>query len=264
VIKYNVASLVKDKRPRGSSVILPAITESLSAKRQYLKMLNRMLRGLAKSYRESVAPAYKFHREFAQDEEAWFTSLESEADALEQNVLLGVGGLIAVEAGKHTDKFILVVQRSLDVDLAAIVRNEDLGDYLRDASSRNAALIKSLRDDVVKDIRRIVFQAKIDGRSATSVANELRSRFKIHANRAKLIAEDQINKLTSDLNRIRQQQAGVTRYSWETSGDERVRNLHRGLNGKKYRWGERTGAEGGLAPGQPVRCRCSARPVIVF
>ena len=256
--------MVSERRPRGSFEILPAIEESFGAKRQYSRLLNQFLRQIAASYRRSVIPALQTHRRFTSDEEAWFIALEAEADTFEQDVLLGVGGIIASEIQSHTREFVLIVQQSLSVDLAAVVRNEDLDDFLRDAVSRNAALIKSLRQDAIKDIRRIIFDAKISGRGVAAIAREIRDRFNVHASRAQLIAEDQINKLNADLNRIRQQQAGVTRYSWRTSRDERVRTLHRSLDNTIYRWGERTGAEAGLPPGQPVRCRCSARAVVTF
>jgi SPP1 gp7 family putative phage head morphogenesis protein len=83
-------------------------------------------------------------------------------------------------------------------------------------------------------------------------------------NRAKLIARDQTAKLNSDLNRFRQDQAGVDKYVWRTSQDERVRARHRGLEGKVYEWGEPTGAEDGLPPGQPIQCRCVAQGVVEF
>ena len=81
-------------------------------------------------------------------------------------------------------------------------------------------------------------------------------------NGAKLIASDQSNKLGTTLNHILQKDAGIERYTWSTSADERVRQRHVHLNGKKYKWGEYTGAEDGLAPGLPIRCRCVAIPII--
>ena len=104
----------------------------------------------------------------------------------------------------------------------------------------------------------------MDGRSFKKVANELADRFDISVKRARLIAEDQTNKLNADLNRIRQEQADIDSYTWQHSGDERVRSRHRAINGREYKWGESTDAEAGLPPGQPVRCRCTARAVITF
>ena len=92
----------------------------------------------------------------------------------------------------------------------------------------------------------------------------LKADFGIADKRAALIAQDQTAKLNSDLNRIRQEQAGVTSYEWRTSRDERVRERHRKLDGTVYKWGEPTGAEEGLPPGKPIRCRCVALGVVDF
>mgnify|MGYP000156213867 CR=1 FL=1 len=73
-----------------------------------------------------------------------------------------------------------------------------------------------------------------------------------------------VGKFNADLNRIRHEQAGVTEYEWMTSRDERVRARHRKLHGTVYTYGKPTGAESGLPPGQPIRCRCVARAVVRF
>jgi len=79
--------------------------------------------------------------------------------------------------------------------------------------------------------------------------------------RAKLIARDQTAKLGSELSAMRHVAAGFTRYTWATSGDERVRQEHQDLDGKIYAYGEATDEEEGLPPGQPIQCRCIAEPI---
>jgi SPP1 gp7 family putative phage head morphogenesis protein len=155
-------------------------------------------------------------------------------------------------------------KRSLGIDLKAVVRQEDLDDYMRAATARNTSLITSLGDDVVKRVEQTVYSNSIAGNSATTLRKALQEQFGITDRRAKLIARDQTSKFNADLNKIRQQQAGVTSYSWMTAHDERVRPLHRSLDGKTYKWGEATGAEQGLPPGQPILCRCVARGIVEF
>ena len=272
MIKFDIRDLVTRNRPaKGTEVIFDPVFGTLRAKNQYRKAARAFLNGAAKSYRESVLPALKFYREYATDaevdtfdEEAWFIGFEVQLDQLESEFSATIATVLTLEAETHTAAWSRVAKRALGVDLGAVVRNEDLGDYLRDAATRNAGLIKSLRGDVTDDVRRLVLDAKINGTSIKQLTAQIQKRFKVALTRAKLIAEDQTNKLTSDLNRIRQTQAGVKSYHWQTSGNERVRPLHNAINGLLYRWGQRTGAEGGLPPGQPIRCRCSARAVVVF
>jgi SPP1 gp7 family putative phage head morphogenesis protein len=75
------------------------------------------------------------------------------------------------------------------------------------------------------------------------------------ANRAKLIARDQVGKLNGQLNKTRQKAAGFDKYEWQTMQDKRVRPKHQALNGTIRTWGE------GIEPGFEVACRCSAIPV---
>ena len=155
-------------------------------------------------------------------------------------------------------------KRALGINLSAVVRDEDLADYLQAAVARNTSLIQSLSDDIVKRIEQTVYTNSIAGNSVTTLRKSLQAQFGITDRRARLIARDQTGKFNSDLNKIRQQQAGVTSYVWLTAHDERVRPLHKKLDGNTYKWGEPTGAEEGLPPGQPINCRCVARGVVEF
>lgn len=78
-------------------------------------------------------------------------------------------------------------------------------------------------------------------------------------NHAALIARDQVSKLNGQLNRARQQAAGITDFVWETRKDSRVRPEHRDLQGRTFSWQE---GWDGVFPGQPIQCRCWARAVV--
>ena len=80
--------------------------------------------------------------------------------------------------------------------------------------------------------------------------------------RAALIARDQTSKLTSDLNELRQTQAGVEEYDWSTSRDERVRKSHREKEGRRFRWDNPPADTGN--PGDDVLCRCVGIGVITL
>lgn len=267
MIKYQLNQTVR--RPRGAEVLLPVTYGRLGSQEQYRKTLRKLLLGLSAEVRRSVLPALAAHRRsqndaLVHDDESWFFLLRSFAKSLQQIAKELVDRILRLESERHTSEFHKSAKKALGVDLKAIVRKEDLEGYLRDANARNASLIKSLSDDTIKQVEQLVLQAKLNGTSQRELKALLQKRFKVAENRANLIAADQLNKLNSDLNKIRQQQAGVTEYVWSTSADERVRPLHNRLNGKKYKWGKPTGAEQGLPPGQPVRCRCSARGVVKF
>ena len=126
------------------------------------------------------------------------------------------------------------------------------------------ALIKNVSDDVLKRVEMTVYNGIIAAKPAKQLAAELTADFGFAQRRAKLIARDQASKFNSDLNRIRHEQAGISDYIWSTSLDERVRPLHKKLEGKRFTYGKPTPAEGGGQPGQPINCRCVARAVVEF
>lgn len=268
MIRYRLASLVEGHR-KGSTAQLPKIAGTLAAEREYLKALRTILREMARETREGIVPLavaeIAANRAMVRDiEPSWFDRLLAMSTRLVASAEGMVNRILGLESQRHTERFMETAKQALGVDLTAVVRQEDLADYLRAAATRNAALIKGLSDDTVKRVQETVTKAVINGRSAADLRSELTRQFRIEDSRARLIARDQIAKLNSDLNRIRHQQAGVTEYTWRTSADERVRERHRRLEGKVYRYGEPTGAEQGLPPGQPIRCRCIAQAIVTF
>lgn len=267
---YNLSQLAT-KKSRRSSITLPPIRDSVGPQKDYLKALRAMLRQLAATVRAEIIP--EAEREIARQRAALTTDIPGEfvfqrlrALAVQLGVIAEgiVGRILMLESGRHTEKWKSAVRSTIGIDVDAVVGQEDLTEYLDMAVARNASLIKSLSDQVVKDVEQATYRAITLGRTSKQLRSELTGRFKVADSRAKLIARDQMAKLTSDLNRIRHTQAGVLRYEWSTSRDERVRPRHRKLDGTEYRYGEPTGAEEGLPPGQPIQCRCVARGIVVI
>ncbi|MGN7829715.1 phage head morphogenesis protein [Agrobacterium radiobacter] len=273
MLRYSMSKLGRRAgRQAGTSAALPTIEPRLSTEKEYYSALRSMLTQIATETRESIIPLYQAERQqkraqgalLADADQSWFSRVQMLAVALARNASNTVNRILDLEAQRHTSTFIETARRALGVNLAAVVQQEDLADYLATAAARNVSLISGLADDTIKRIQQTVYQNSIAGNSVTTLRKALQNDFGISDRRAKLIARDQTAKLNSDLNRIRQEQAGVTAYTWTTSHDERVRERHRQLDGKVYKWGQATGAEGGLPPGQPINCRCIARGVVEF
>lgn len=97
--------------------------------------------------------------------------------------------------------------------------------------------------------------------------------FTVAKRRARLIARDQVGKLTGQLTERRQTALGIERYIWRTSRDERVRQSHREREGKSFRWDKPIEPQleaYGLTPdpidghvGIPIQCRCTAEPDVL-
>jgi SPP1 gp7 family putative phage head morphogenesis protein len=111
------------------------------------------------------------------------------------------------------------------------------------------------------------------GWSVSSLAQEILAMdSKISQGRANFIARDQIGKLNGHISQRRMESAGLSMYEWMTSGDERVRESHRIMDGLLCRWDDPTvySDDGGktwkdrpsgavlLHPGDDFQCRCTS------
>jgi SPP1 gp7 family putative phage head morphogenesis protein len=126
-------------------------------------------------------------------------------------------------------------------------------------TEENVALIKTIDGRYFADIERLVIAAVETGQDTPSIARILKERYGVSRARADLIAEDQISKLNGKVTEQRQTELGIEEYKWRDCGDERVRPSHKDLSGKIFTW-KKGSPEG--HPGQPVRCRCRAEPII--
>lgn len=121
----------------------------------------------------------------------------------------------------------------------------------------NQALITRMGAEQADALGREVAEAWDKGLSTDGIRAGLEKRHGIDRRRAELIARDQVGKLNGQLSMLRQTAAGGEYYTWETSLDERVRQIHADRHGEKFRW-EDPPDDG--HPGMPVRCRCTAEP----
>lgn len=135
----------------------------------------------------------------------------------------------------------------------------DVDDVLETFIQDNVRLIKTIPENLLGEVQGIVSRGYRSGARANEIAAQIMERTGVSASRAKLIGRDQINKLYGDLTKVRQQGAGVERYIWRTSRDERVRATHRALEGKTFSWDEPPPIG---HPGQDFRCRCTAEPIL--
>lgn len=120
-------------------------------------------------------------------------------------------------------------------------------------------LIASLDSRYFDDVRKEIVKTFEGGGSTKDLSKALVQRYGVAAERAKLIAENEIGTMNAKLNQLRQQRAGVSRFKWSTSDDERVRPEHVEIDGQVFTWKDGHPTEG--RPGEPIRCRCVAIPV---
>jgi SPP1 gp7 family putative phage head morphogenesis protein len=130
----------------------------------------------------------------------------------------------------------------------------------------NVALIQTVPGRYLDAVEREVHAGFRNSERAEDIEERLVEEGLATEARARVIARDQVSKLTADLNQQRQQNLGGESYTWRTSGDERVRPAHRERDGQVYSWDEPPGdpddpSEGGH-PGDAINCRCYAEFVL--
>ena len=155
-------------------------------------------------------------------------------------------------------RLIVSIRQSLKVDIAGVLsRPSSIRDAMASAVKNNVALIQNIPEQYVEKLQAAVYEALAEGLRYEDLAKEIERIGEVTESRAKLIARDQIGKLNSDFNRVRQTDLGIEEYEWSTSGDERVRDEHSGYDGQTYRW-DTSPPDG--HPGEAVNCRCVAIP----
>ena len=139
--------------------------------------------------------------------------------------------------------------------------------------NENITLIKSQPEEYIKKISDALYRGTRNGWAWGDMAESLQ---KINTSmsdyKAALIARDQVGKLNGQLSKYRQTEIGITTYTWQTSGDERVRDSHRLMDGTYCQWEDssvyskdygktwipRPSEMQGLIPGEDIQCRCQA------
>jgi SPP1 gp7 family putative phage head morphogenesis protein len=144
--------------------------------------------------------------------------------------------------------------------------------------SQNTTLISKMKREAVDDITGIVERGLQGGLRVEAIEQQIREKTKATANKARLIARDQVSKANSQLTKLRQEDLGVSKYVWRTSKDERVRDSHKVMEGMTCAWDDptiyinedgksrkRSGLDPAgvpLHPGEDYQCRCTAEPVL--
>ena len=167
-----------------------------------------------------------------------------------------------------------MVARALGVEWASIMASAAIAGAVETAIAANVALIRTIGEHHWGRVIEAV-TANYQGKTFAegSLSNRLARIGSISQREARRIARDQTSKLCTSLNAIRQQDAGINRYTWRNSQDQRVVGNPAGLHpqgnavhgdhwqreGQAFRW-DQPPDDG--HPGQPIHCRCTAEPII--
>jgi SPP1 gp7 family putative phage head morphogenesis protein len=245
------------KQQAGTGVDSPVALELY-----YFRELNRLVRAMNEAVFNILEP--KINKEFLSD--AKDPIIDAINDLQQRFSMVGIAQNIATDVVDKGDRFnrkmfVRQVNKAVGVNVNNILTDKGLKKLLDERIAANVRLIKTIPKQHFTRIRLAIIQGRRADDTAFSIKKDLKKIGKITRNRSKLIARDQVSKLNGALNELRQQDIGVSQYTWRTSEDERVRSRHKDNNGKTFRWDKppKTGH-----PATEVNCRCTADPDFSF
>jgi SPP1 gp7 family putative phage head morphogenesis protein len=140
-----------------------------------------------------------------------------------------------------------------------VLRATDVEVAIETAMLKTLSYAKGLGDDLSKKIVTTLVEGASKGERSTTLAKRMTKEFGIAAKRAKLIARDQTATLNGTLNKVRQQQIGLEKYSgrpaWTSASGQNTQSAR----ARYFSW-DNPPADGN--PGEPINCRCVAIAII--
>lgn len=260
----------KKRLPKRSGVVQQPIAVELA----YSKDIRRLIFEILDTYRDIMFPRLRMLQDTI-DKSIPVTRAdagEGELSAILGRVKLVIGQKISQEEmrkiakknlenvedfnGKATKK---QIKRVAGVDVVAT--NPQVESTMILSTANNVSLIQGLVADATTRVEQIVYDGFRKGVRWETLVSDIESQLDPDdgpvASRARRIARDQTSKLNGQLTQARQSGLGITHYFWRTSGDERVRDSHAALEGRRFSWDDPPSVG---HPGEDINCRCTAEP----
>jgi SPP1 gp7 family putative phage head morphogenesis protein len=235
------------------ALVLRDVTSAFSAATE------RAVKKILKNYTPATEGTMDAEIDPRRAKEATFRLVETMYDRIQQAASNIAAQAVTAGATFNREQFIATIKQGIGVDIRTVVESQNLRPVLLRRIKKNTDLIKSLPQEHIDRVKKVLEEGITKGDDAASILATVREASEITDRRAKLIARDQMAKLNGDLTQARQIALGIDSYIWRTSRDARVRDDHRDREGNVYQW-DKPPSDG--HPGQPVQCRCTAEPNI--
>lgn len=159
-------------------------------------------------------------------------------------------------AQHHRGELARQAEAALGTDV--VVTDGAVPDMIAGFVHENVSLIKTLQGETLGKIETLLTRAASEGMRAEAIQAEIEARFGLAERHARLIAADQVQKLTSRVTEARHRELGITAYIWlETFAAKKPRPEHVARHGKTFRYDEPP-ADG--HPGRAIMCHCLQQP----
>ena len=242
------------------------------AMRRLARRITQLIRGIPSTQR-----IIEVLREFAQSKE-FRTYAETVALKMITGLFRDVGRSwrqAAAANGRGRELY-----QALMRELRTTGRGEVLDELITDTTYR----IKTLPEDLGKEVARYVEREALKGRRASDIQQEIQRMFPEHSKaKAELIARTQVSYTQTNLIRTRAKSLGIRWYVWRAvgggKGDGRTRHSHKSMSGVLVSWDDPPAPEdlfpnytksgrpykntlGHYHAGQAPNCRCYPEPIV--
>lgn len=153
------------------------------------------------------------------------------------------------------------------LEIAIDLTNKQKQIIAKEYSNNMKLYVKKFLKDEVKILREETEQAVNAGYRAEYLKEIIKERFKVSDAKAEFLAKQESSLLVSKYTQLRFKDAGINKYQWSTSNDNRVRHDHKLLDGKIISYDDppivdlATGRK--AHAGEDYGCRCVQIPVII-
>ena len=124
--------------------------------------------------------------------------------------------------------------------------------------------VKNFTDQQVVRLRQMVENSLLHGAEDEPLITSIQKEFNVTYNKAKFLARQETGLLVAKYRQLTYNRVGINKYQWSTSHDERVRKMHKDLDGKIFEFDNppTTNEKGDKNnPGEDWQCRCQPIPI---
>lgn len=179
----------------------------------------------------------------------------------------------AVSASSVVDIANKKIMRSIDsLGIKANLTDEISQTLQTDWQENITKSIQGFTNKRVVELRKQIQPSILDGQRASSLQKTLSKELKVTERKASFLARQEISLLVSKYKEENYKRVGVSKYVWDTSGNNRVRPDHQILDNNVYRWdspplSNQSEVNAGGSPrynhpGEDFNCYCVARPIV--
>lgn len=261
----SLKQLLRQRGNRRRRIVIRPIRVSLADRKR-----------LAGIGREMVALVYSFVADFEQampvpgvttdaahdDFDRILSIILTQTNAAMARLQLRIRDWATSQEQTHRTRWKDGVLSATGIDISTVLHPHHTDRTVGTAVSRSTALIRDIGDEARKRIGDAVIAGVQQRKHPRQVAKEIMETEDMSYRRAENIAADQSNKLNASLDRARQEEVGITGFTWRHSGKVHARPEHLDRDGEFYDW-DTTDIEPGDFPGEPPFCGCVAQATIV-